>query len=144
MVEFKVPEQKDIEEIMKDASFNKLMDIYSIKNQIILVIKDNNRIIGGVSGFYEDIYAFATTLIVKTNDDNNKIILTDGLLRTLVNLLENKGIEKLFINNVYIPDRIPSYPLIHNENSTIHGKILNFKLDSVIDVKNFFSSQKCC
>lgn len=95
MIEFRKMKLGDLDTIYQDKELRPLITVLPKGHKFAVVIEEDGQILGGASGYTEDNAAFLQCTVVKDMEQSS--LYKDGLIRSLIHLLELDGIDYLFV-----------------------------------------------
>lgn len=145
MIRFRKMEIEDIDNIYNDPELRPLVTLPPRAERFAVVAEEKDMLIGGAAGYINSKYAFAEYIVITCKEQHD--IFEDGLIRSLIHILESEGINYLFVRegedcSVYgqIGFRgIKEWP----KDSPI-PRITDLSADELIwiDLNNFFAGRK--
>lgn len=96
MISFRKMKLGDLDSIYKDEEIRPLITIAPKGVKFAVIAEQEEKILGGASGYVENNAAIVQYINVK--DINEKSLYKDGLIRSLIHFLELDGVELLFVN----------------------------------------------
>lgn len=99
MFVFRKMDMEDLHRVYQNQSLRPLITVMPKGEKFAILIDDNGKLIGGASGYKENKGAVVQKILVEGSKDSH--LLLDGLIRSLIHILERDGIRYLFISNRY-------------------------------------------
>lgn len=94
MVNFRKMREDDLDKVYQNSDLRSLITVPPKGEKFAVIIIEEDLIIGGVSGYVDNNFAFIQCLII-TNSDQCEAY-KDGLIRSLIHILELDGVTYLF------------------------------------------------
>ncbi|HZK34790.1 MAG TPA: hypothetical protein VFD33_05735 [Bacillota bacterium] len=146
MLQFREIKEEDLSAIFYDKELRSLVTIDTKGERVFaMIVEDDKKIVGGISGSVLGKNAFVNSIVVKRNEQEN--LYKDGLYRALINKLDLKGIDYLFAFD-YDPtlENVGFKQIDKDKPNNICGPVineLNIKDNAYwIKIKNFFDKKK--
>ncbi|MFO7154838.1 MAG: hypothetical protein DIU64_007700 [Caldicoprobacter oshimai] len=134
MITFRKIEPQDLDKIYLNEVLRPLITVSSQGERFAVVIEEDGAIKGGVSGYRQGEDAFMQQVAVLPGLEEDSLL--DGLIRSLVYILERDGVQRLFA--------------MGDENWHLYERIGFKRFDSpdsdyclVLDIPSFFEQKTC-
>ena len=134
MITFRKIEPQDLDKIYLNEVLRPLITVSSQGERFAVVIEEDGAIKGGVSGYRQGEDAFMQRVAVLPGLEEDSLL--DGLVRSLVYILERDGVQRLFA--------------MGDENQHLYERIGFKRFDSqdsdyclVLDIPSFFEQKTC-
>jgi N-acetylglutamate synthase-like GNAT family acetyltransferase len=134
MITFRKIVLEDLDVIYNNNILRPLITTPASGERFAVVIEDDGVLKGGVSGYKEGSSAFIQCVVIQPDFDEDSLF--DGLIRSLVYILDREGIKTLFV--------------MRDKNEHLYNRI-GFKITDrdnrhyclMLDVNSFFGSGAC-
>lgn len=135
MLTFRKIKLEDLDIIYSNPSLWPLITTFTKGEKFAVVIDEDGCLKGGVSGYITDEQAFISCVIIQNTFNENA--LKDGLIRSLIYILERNGVKTLSITDDEKDD--PLYKTIGFKSS----KIGHTPPYLTLNLTNFFNKHRC-
>jgi hypothetical protein len=151
MIQYRKMQLDDLDFIYKDPELRPLVTSYAKTARFAVLVECDNSIFGGVTGFTVKNAAFIQVLIIKEKEKKQQKIYKDGLIRSLIHILERDGIEIIFVDLDKEDNAYYKIGFKKLEGKEYFIKDLekpikeNFNINSIywISTKDYFSTINC-
>ncbi len=134
MITFRKIEPQDLDKIYLNEALRPLITVSGHGERFAVVAEEDGHIKGGVSGYRQEESAFIQHMVVLPGPEKDAFM--DGLVRSLVYMLERDGVKRLFAvedENRHLYERIGF--------KRFDGQDSNYCL--VLDIPSFFEKKTC-
>jgi N-acetylglutamate synthase-like GNAT family acetyltransferase len=144
LIHFRKLKLGDIDNIYRDEELKKLLVVDPRGEKFAIVMEEEGKIIGGASGYIENSCAMLQAIVVK--DKQQSTVLKDGLLRSLIHILDLEGMNVLLTRDKdLIYEKIGFNEYMPEDREKIQlGELISEDLKEVgfswLNIKDFFRS----
>ncbi len=136
MLIFRKIKLDDLDAIYKDQKLRPLLTTEAPGERFSVIIDQDEHIQGGVSGYIKDDKAYISCIVIKDSSKNDAALF-DGLIRSLIYILDREGVKELYTNGAGYD---PLYTRIGFKPVKAEGQPYSF----VISISEFFNDRHHC